>query len=195
MQTWLEGTDAGEQDSSFSVGFARDLARLIAALRDVDTRGRTFAGDNRGGDLLDHDDWVGECLHQSRQLLDVPRLTALWQHLRQLPRTESDVMSHGDLIPANVLVADGRLVGVLDCGGFGPADPALDVIAGWHLLSNKPREIFRTALGSDDLEWERSKAWAFEQAIGVVWYYADTNPPMSRMGRQTLSRIVSATPL
>ena len=38
-------------------------------------------------------------------------------------------MSHGDLIPGNVLVNDGRLVGILDCGGFGPADPALDLVA------------------------------------------------------------------
>ena len=26
------------------------------------------------------------------------------------------------------------------------------------------------------LEWERSKAWAFQQAMGLVWYYADSNP-------------------
>ena len=38
-------------------------------------------------------------------------------------------------------------------------------------------------------EWERGKAWAFEQAMGLVWYYADSNPAMSRMGRRTLERI------
>src|SRR5205085_2005103 len=42
---------------------------------------------------------------------------------------------------------------------------------------------------SGDLEWERGKAWAFEQAMGLVWYYADSNPAMSRMGRRTLERI------
>ena len=102
-------------------------------------------------------------------------------------------MSHGDLIPANLLVAEGRLTGVLDCGGFGPADPALDVIAGWHLLDDGPRAVFRAELASDDLEWERSKAWAFEQAIGATWYYVDTNPMMSRMGRMTLARILANT--
>lgn len=195
VQTWVRGTDASEEDASDSAAFARDLANLITALRGVDTRGRTFSGGNRGGHLPDHDEWVDECLEKSRHLLDVPRLTVLWNHFRKLPRTAADVMSHGDLIPANVLVADGRLTGVLDCGGFAPADPALDIIAGWHLLVDGPREVFRSELGCDDLEWERSKAWAFEQAMGAIWYYTDTNPAMARMGRQTLARIVAATPI
>jgi hypothetical protein len=27
--------------------------------------------------------------------------------------------------------------------------------------------------------WERGKAWAFEQAMGAVWHYAESNPAMS----------------
>ena len=41
----------------------------------------------------------------------------------------------------------------------------------------------------DDLEWERGKAWAFQQAMELVWYYADSNPAMSWTGRRTLARI------
>jgi len=99
-------------------------------------------------------------------------------------------MTHADLIPGNVLVANGRLAGILDVGGFGPADPALDLIAGWHLLADGPRAVLRQRLGSDDLEWARGKAWAFEQSIGLVWYYAESNPPMSQLGRHTLQRIL-----
>jgi aminoglycoside phosphotransferase (APT) family kinase protein len=57
------------------------------------------------------------------------------------------------------------------------------------MLDDRPRKAFRERLGCDDLEWERGRAWAFEQAMGVVWYYRETNPPMSRMGRQTLTRL------
>lgn len=47
--------------------------------------------------------------------------------MRELPRgTAADVMNHGDLIAGNVLVSHGRLAGVIDVGGAGPADPALD---------------------------------------------------------------------
>jgi hypothetical protein len=75
---------------------------------------------------------------------------------------------------------------------LGAADPALDLISAWNLLEARPRRVLRTALSCTELEWERSKAWAFQQAMGLVWYYADSNPVMSRLGRTTLRRIMSA---
>jgi aminoglycoside phosphotransferase (APT) family kinase protein len=100
-------------------------------------------------------------------------------------------MTHGDLIPGNVLVEAGRLVGILDVGGLGPADPALDLVGAWHLLDTGPRELLRDDLQSDDLEWERGKAWGFVQAMGLVWYYQASNPRMSHMGRRTIERVLA----
>ena len=51
--------------------------------------------------------------------------------------------------------------------------------------------VLRERLRSDDLEWERGKAWAFEQSMGAIWYYVDTNPGMNHMGRRTLDRIMA----
>lgn len=116
----------------------------------------------------------------------------MWAELNDLPRTGPDRMTHGDLTPGNVLVESGRLTGVIDVGGLGPADPALDLVAAWHLLEARPRQVLRDTLGSDDLEWARGRAWALEQAMGVVWYYIETNPAMHRMGRTTLRRLLDA---
>lgn len=193
VQTWLPGTVASDADPRGSAAFAQDLATFIAALRKADTRGRLFSGEGRGGVLTHHDKWMEKCFEESDGLLDVPRLRQVWSRLRELPRTGADVMSHGDLIPGNVLVAGDRLSGVLDTGGFGPADPALDLVSAWHLLQRGPREVLRRTLGCDELEWERGKAWAFEQAMGAVWYYVESNPTMSRMGRRTLGRILEST--
>jgi aminoglycoside phosphotransferase (APT) family kinase protein len=177
---------------SESVAFAHDLAEFISDVRAIDTRGRTFGGKGRGGDLQSHDAWMETCFRQSEQLLDVPRLRRMWAVVRTLPRsTAEDVMTHGDLIPGNVLVSTGRLAGILDVGGLGPADPAVDLVSAWHLLEAKPRQVLREDLGCNDLELERGKAWALEQAMGAVWYYAESNPAMSRMGRRTLERIVT----
>ena len=192
VQTWVSGTPAAEDDPSGSEAFAHDLANFITAVRAIDTRGRTFARAGRGGDLRDHDAWMEECFQRSGDLLDVPRLRRIWARLRDLPRISADVMAHGDLTPGNVLVTAGRLAGVIDVGGLGPADPALDLVAAWHLLEAGPREVLRDDLGSDDLEWARGQAWAFEQAMGVVWYYAESNPVMHRMGRTTLQRILDS---
>lgn len=192
VQTWLPGIVATEDDPGASEAFAHDLAEFIAGLRAADTRGRTFRGSGRGGDLPSHDGWMATCFERSEQFLDVPRLRVMWAELRTLPRTAADVMTHGDLIPGNVLVRGGRLAGVLDGGGFGPADPALDLVGAWHLLEAGPRQLLRHDLSSDDLDWERGKAWAFQQAMGLVWYYASSNPALSRMGRRTLGRLIAA---
>ncbi|MFE1921106.1 aminoglycoside phosphotransferase family protein [Streptomyces asoensis] len=193
VQTWLPGVMADTEDTSNSPSFAGDLADLIGDLRAIDTQGRTFTGTGRGGDLRSHDAWMETCFGRSEHLLDVPRLRRIWATLRDLPRgTADDVMAHCDLIPGNVLVSAGRLTGVLDVGGFGPADPSLDLVSAWHLLEAGPRQVLRARLGSGDLEWERGKAWAFVQAMGLVWYYVLSNPAMSRMGRRSLDRILAA---
>jgi len=190
VQTWLPGDTATDHDPGSSVAFAHDLAEFIGGVRAIDTGGRTFNGRGRGGDLRSHDEWMQTCFERSETLLDVPRLRGLWEAMRALPRgAAGDVMSHGDLIPGNVLVSGERLAGVLDVGDMGPADPALDLVAAWHLLEARPRQTLRDDLGCDDLEWERGKAWAFQQAMGLVWYYLDSNPAMSRLGRRTLERI------
>ena len=192
VQVWLPGRTGDEDDPAGSVDFARDLAEFIAGVRAIGTRGRTFSGRGRGGDLKAHDAWMSTCLRESEGILDVGRLSRMWATFRELPRDAPDVMSHGDLTPGNVLVAGGHLAGVLDVGDFRAADPALDLISAWNLLADRPRLVLRDALRCTDLDWERGKAWAFQQATGLVWYYAETNPVMSRLGRVTLDRIQSA---
>jgi aminoglycoside phosphotransferase (APT) family kinase protein len=177
VQTWLPGADATAEDPSASTGFAQDLATLIARLRNASTHGRRFRGQGRGGHLP-----------------DVTRLRAMWAGLRALPEVDADVMCHGDLIPPNVLVRGGRLAGVLDTGGFAAADPALDLVSAWHLLDDAPRAVLREALGCGDVQWRRGMAWAFQQAMGLVWYYAQSNPTMSSCGRRTLQRLSRAWP-
>lgn len=191
VQTWLPGRDAFTEDPGGSLAFAHDLVRFIAEVRRIDTAGRVFTGGFRGGNLATHDEWVHTCLERSGHLFDVPLLRRLWAQWRELPRAAPDVMSHSDLIPGNLLVRGGRLVGVVDVGGFAAADPALDAAAGWQLLESGPRQAFRDALGSDDHEWERGRAWAFVMAIGAAWYYEASNPAMSRLGVRTIERLLA----
>lgn len=193
IQTWLPGRDAVADDPAGAAAFAGDLVTLIRSLRAVDTNGRRFAGTGRGGRLTDHDDWMALCFDKSEGLVDVGRLRAMWRELRMLAVVDEDVMCHGDLTPPNVLVDSGRLVGVLDTGGFAPADPALDLVSVWHLLDSAQRATVRTELRSSDVQWQRGMAWALQQAMGLVWYYAESNPVMSQWGRRTSERLLAAT--
>lgn len=189
IMTWVSGATATPHEPE---RVASELASAIVEIRRHPTKGRTFSGRGRGGDLRSHDDWVRKCLDRSLGLIDIEAARQLWGQLRDLPRSQADTMTHGDLIPGNVLVRDGCLVGLLDTGGFGPADPALDTIAAWHLFDAGPRAVFRETLACGDLEWERSRAWAFEQALGAAWYYQHTNAAMFTMGMTTLRRLLEA---
>ncbi|VXB57263.1 phosphotransferase [Nocardioides sp. AX2bis] len=195
VQTWVPGHDALVEDPAGSSAFAEDLAAVLDAFRTADTSGRTFVGeqrDGRGGHLPDHDEWVAHCLGQSVDHdLDTASLAGLWADLRDLPPAGPDVMTHGDLMPGNVIVTHGRLGGLLDTGGFGPADRALDLVAAWHLLHAPARAVLRDQLGCTDLEWARGRAWALQQALGLVWYYARTHPVISATGRRTLARVLT----
>lgn len=191
VQTWLPGRVATPEAVAHSTAFVHDLADLIRALRAADTRGRMFSGQGRGGDLQDSDGWMGTCFRESEGLLPVGELRRLWSGFRMLPPAGPDVMTHGDLIPPNLLLDGERLVGVLDGGGFAPADPALDLVSAWHLLEADARAALRQELGVDDLEWQRGAAWAFQQSMGLVWYYRETLPSMSALGRSTLGRLLA----
>ena len=191
VQTWLPGTTPSPVSLAASTTFALDIAKLVRSLRATPTRGRRFPGWGRGGHLSSHDTWMAVCFEKSEHLLDVPALRGVWSRLRKLPEAEADVMSHRDLIPPNLLVDGEHLIGVLDGGGFAPADPALDLVAAWHLLDRPARQVLRAALGCATREWLRGSAWAFVQAMGLVWYYRTTNPVMSSLGSNTLQRILT----
>lgn len=191
LQTWLPGEVADPFRLASSMAFAADLAELILALRAVPVGGRVFDGQGRGGVLGDHDEWMARCLSHSVGLVDVDGVTAAWRALRSVPTAGENVMSHRDLIPANLLVGEGRLAGVLDGGSFGPADRSLDLVCAWHLLEPDPRRSLRAVVGASDDEWRRGAAWALQQAMGLVWYYQESNPVMAELGRTTVSRVLA----
>jgi hypothetical protein len=58
------------------------------------------------------------------------------------------------------------------------------------MLDGDARALLRRELDSDDVEWQRGAAWAFEQAMDAAWYYRESDPGMSALGRTTLARIL-----
>ena len=195
LQTWIDGAPADHEASGSSQTLVDDVVRLIAALRSAPVGARSFDGRGRGGDLRDHDEWMSECFARSGGLIDVGRARALWQRLRELGSPDALSMSHRDLTPPNLLVERGRLTGVLDSGSFGSADRALDLVAAWHLFDATGRAHLRSELRIGDSEWLRGAAWAFQQAMGLGWYYVDSNPTMSALGLSTTRRLLAAPEL
>ena len=93
---------------------------------------------------------------------------------------------HGDLHPANLLVADGRLSAVIDFGDITAGDPAADLSVAWMLLPRSHHRVFRRAYGdgADDATWARARGWALALMLVFVTHSAD-NPVMAAVGQRT----------
>ncbi len=161
VHTWLPGTPAADVDLSGSKVLVRDVAQLIVDVRAIPLCGRSFRGHGRGGDLRLHDGWMETCFTESEGLLEVAPLRSLWSQMRELPRVDGDIMTHGDILPSNLLVDDDALVGVLDVGNLGPADPALDLMGAWSLFDHERRQLLRS-----DSRVQRSRVGA-RAGVGI----------------------------
>lgn len=184
VQSWVEGDVATPDGLAESTTFALDIANLIATMRSAKTNGQQLDGQGRGGCFSDHDKWMSVCFANSEGLRDVPRLRSTWAKLRQLPPSGSDVMSHRDLIPSNLLVRGGRLVGVLDSGSFGPADPALDLVCAWHLFNRNQHEVIRARLGSSEVEWKQRGCMGIRASHGLDLVLPEQQQNHERTGAQ-----------
>ncbi len=75
---------------------------------------------------------------------------------------------HGDMAVNNLLVHEGRLVGVIDFGCCGVGDPACDLVLAWTLFSGESRAVFRAGLAADTRLWARARGWAVWSVEGAA---------------------------
>lgn len=173
-------------------GLARDIAAFLAALREVDTTDAPRG--YRGGSLSALDEPVRACLaacQQSFPQLDFHALTESWREsLAAGAWPGPPVWVHCDLLPGNVLVANGRLAGVLDFAASGVGDPACDLMAGWSILPASGRRMLRGLLEVDDATWRRGRGWALAQAVIALPYYRESNPAMAASALHVLTELV-----
>ena len=182
---WLEG------EHPDCDGDAESLAAFVAALHRVELAGGPPA--RRGRPLAEvQDESAREALLQLGGSIDVGAATAAWDAALEAPQWDGPpVWIHGDLLPANLLVQDGRLSGVIDWGSVGVGDPAVDMIAAWGALTADGRDNFRDRLGVDDATWARGRGWALSIGLIALPYYVDTNPVFAETARRLIREVLA----
>ena len=189
--TWLPGQNANGTISDLDRA-AVDLAAFVIALRRIDTAGahpRPRRG--RGAPLAENDDQVRRSIAQLGDRIDGDAVRRAWQESLNAPVWDGpEVWLHGDLLPGNLLVVNGRLSGAIDFGGLNVGDPACDLQPAWNVFTGDSRARFRAELDADDASWLRGRGWALCQAVSALPYYWDTNPGMVRQASHALAQVL-----
>jgi aminoglycoside phosphotransferase (APT) family kinase protein len=107
------------------------------------------------------------------------------------------VWLHGDLHPANILVNDGQISGVIDFGDITSGDPATDLSVAWAMLPARSHAAFRAAYHAaggpavTGALWARARGWAVGLALAILASSAD-NPLMAGLARRTLAAALAS---
>lgn len=188
---WMEGTDAATAPPTDPTDAATSLGEFLRALH-VPAPAGAPVNPYRGVPLADRHDITVAGIEALAGEIDTVRVRDEWEAALALPpHGGPPVWLHGDLHPANLLVRDGRLAGVIDFGDLTSGDPATDLSVAWSLLPPDARPLLRRAAGAvDDATWLRARAWALALAVACLASSAD-NPTIAAIGRQGLAAVLA----
>jgi aminoglycoside phosphotransferase (APT) family kinase protein len=187
---WLEGTPALDADAD-QLRLASDLAAFIRALQQVEVPDGGVPG-SRGIPLAERDEQIRPHIPALAGDVDTAAVLRVWEHALTAPAWDGPpVWLHGDLMPTNLLIQDGRLAAVIDFGACATGDPACEALAAWLSLSRESRRTFRELLALDDAGWARARGWALSCAVMALPYYRDTYPSFAALARRTFAEVLA----
>jgi aminoglycoside phosphotransferase (APT) family kinase protein len=125
-------------------------------------------------------------------------IRAVWEDAIAAPEWDGPpVWLHGDLHPANVVVADGTLAGVVDFGEVCAGDPANDLAAAWILLPAGAADRFFERYQPDEATVRRARGWAVVRAMFLIAMGINGDkglpggkPHWGPVGREALDRLL-----
>jgi aminoglycoside phosphotransferase (APT) family kinase protein len=189
---WLPGENANGTIDDLDQA-AIDLAAFVNALRHVDATGahpRPPRG--RGAPLAELDEQVRQSIAQLGNRIDGDATLRSWEESVNSGAWDGkEVWVHGDLLPGNLLVVDGRLSAVIDFGGLNVGDPACDLQPAWNVFAGDSRMRYRAELHVDDASWLRGRGWALYQAVSALPYYWHSNAGMIRQASHALAQVIA----
>jgi aminoglycoside phosphotransferase (APT) family kinase protein len=192
---WLEGEEARLERLADPIEVARTLAAFVHALIAVDVTGGPAPGTHnfwRGVPLAARDEMTCKSIRESEGLVDTQAVMQAWEHDLAAPVWDKPpTWLHGDLVPDNLLLTEGRLNAVIDWGGLGVGDPATELLPAWALFRGASREAYREALGFDDATWARGRGLALSTSIVALPYYKDTIPVRAKRARAVIREVLA----
>ena len=185
---WLDGDIPEPGCSACGREFVADLVDFLAQLQNVTLPDSPTAA--RGTPLIERDAPTRKAISELEGVIDTRLAAQIWDAALAIPYWDRPpVWVHGDLLPGNILIKEGRLSGIIDFSCMGLGDPSCDLIVAWNLLGASDRTLFRELLQVDEGTWRRGQAWALSQSLLILPYYKNTNPDLVAIANYTLGEI------
>lgn len=187
---WIEGHPWSATPPEDLYGAADDLAGFVRALQSFDPSGARPG--YRGSPLAPMGAMVRDMINGAADLISVEMALRAWEESLAAPAwSRAPVWFHGDLLPTNLVVAHGRLQGVIDFGCCGTGDPAIEYSTAWTLFPAEVRQHYRAAVHVDDATWLRARGWALVRGVAGYGYYRETNPEFAHLSWLTLQEVLA----
>lgn len=188
---WLRGEPGDRTPVTDGVRAGTDLGRFLTALHRPAPPSAPF-NEWRGVPLRARRETFAERLEFLGDHIDGPALRGVWDRaLGADPWVAPPLWLHGDLHPANTLVADGTISAVIDFGDICAGDPATDVAAAWMLLPSGGAPAFRAAYPVDDALLARAAGWAALLGLMLLGIGLAGRPTYAERARQILRRVAA----
>lgn len=199
VNRWLPGQDAAGAalTGPIPLSWATVLAEVVQALSSVDlTRlaPEQWPVGARGGHLQERIRGLDEArdwLSTRPEAVPFHTMLASAAAVEPPPIT---VVLHADLIPGNLVIRDGQIVGLLDLGTLTTGYPAWEHTCAWWVLDAPTRARYRAILEVDEASWQWGRAFAALQGNAARWYYESKGHPLAALGARALDQCLQDVP-
>jgi aminoglycoside phosphotransferase (APT) family kinase protein len=195
---YLPGRELAEAgDGADRDRLARPLARFLRALHDPAVLAAVDPARELPVDFNHRGDMEFRVPRTLERVAELEALGGLWrlppelrdtlQSARGLAESEAETLAHGDLNVRHLLVdGDGVLAAVIDWGDLCRADPAIDLMLVWSLLSPEARDAFLQEYGPvSDAQLLRARVLAVFLDASLAVYARDRQ--MTGLEREALA--------
>ncbi|NNF52826.1 MAG: aminoglycoside phosphotransferase family protein [Acidimicrobiales bacterium] len=188
---WVEGQDALHAPIESSTTAALQMAVFLRALHTaapLDAPANPF----RGVPLAKRNDLTLSAIVSAEEAgyltpRQASQVRKLWADAVGAPiHTGQPVWLHGDLHPGNVIVADDRIVSIVDWGDITSGDPACDLAILWRMFDAPARAQALDALKLDETCLLRTRGWTIAIAMMFLTNSAD-RPLYLSIGHRSLN--------
>ncbi|MFE5946453.1 aminoglycoside phosphotransferase family protein [Streptomyces sp. NPDC056480] len=198
VMTWVHGEPLDHGAISRGTHAAETLAGFLRALH-VEAPAGAPSGRDRGAHPRNCVDGF-ENLFQVVAPDDIAAdVRAVWDDAVAAEAWEGrPLWVHGDLHPANVVVSDGTLVGIVDFGDMFAGDPAWDLAAAWVLLpAGTASRFFDVYANADEAAIRRARGLAALKCLFLMLMGRNGDrglpggkPHWGPVGRAALDRVL-----